>query len=153
MNNVTAADDWPAVGLDLAAGPRSICPERDDMGIIIYEGPLDFGNVSSVTGEQIAPEGGASCPFVPGIIYSYQFQASSDNATEAYGCKPGASNSSGPGTSCSCVPRSCSPLGVKPALTQKTLVVRGYYVNFTTLHAFAPGEYSWSRETNGATSQ
>jgi hypothetical protein len=138
-NNVSAADYWPVPGLDLA-GPNDGCPMRDDVGIVVFQGPVTSKNVSTVNGEQLSPPGAICIP--EETAYSYLFQPLSDNATGAYGCKSGAPNSSGPPVQCKCTPGPCPPLETGHAETQTSFAVSGYYLVRPDFHSFPPGEYT-----------
>lgn len=141
-NNVTASSDWPLLGLN-AASPNEICPHRDDVGIVIFPGSLTAQNVSGLTGEPLYHEVGASCPPSPANFpqYSYLFGPSSDNATVAYGCDPGAPSNDN-NTTCGCsLSRQCPDLSTRSAETNVTFAVRGFW-GAPDLRIFAPGEYT-----------
>jgi hypothetical protein len=82
--NVSASSNWPIQGL--AIGP---CGSLNyPVGLSVFRGNYDAANVSSAKALQIYRTGISACPMILAGIGSFEFQASSDNATIFGGCQP-----------------------------------------------------------------
>lgn len=82
--NVSASADWPIQGL--AVGP---CGSLNyPVGLAVLRGNYDVVNVSSAKVLQIYRPGISACPMILAGIGSFEFEASTDNATIFGGCQP-----------------------------------------------------------------
>lgn len=82
--NVSASAKWPVRGL--AVGP---CGSLNyPFGLAVLRGNYDVANVSSAKALQIYRPGISACPMILAGIGSFEFRASSDNATIFGGCQP-----------------------------------------------------------------
>jgi hypothetical protein len=80
--NVSASADWPIQGLAVGQCGSLNYP----VGLAVLRGNYDVANVSSAKALQIYRPGISACPMILAGIGSFEFHASSDNATIFGGC-------------------------------------------------------------------
>ncbi|MDA4132481.1 MAG: hypothetical protein OK454_05060 [Thaumarchaeota archaeon] len=116
--NVSASAKWPIQGL--AIGPCGFL--NYPIGLAVLRGNYDVANVSSAKALQIYRPGISACPMILASIGSFEFQASSDNATVFGGCQPAAD-------------------GCMSEIINSTVSFNGYW-NGSALTSFPSGVYT-----------
>ncbi len=124
----------------------SACPTSLPLGVGIFQGDFDAGNVSSAQPMDLYQPGVYSCPGIPSGGYSYTFEPESDNVNLSVGTSTATHTVTDNGTT-SVQYIVTNPTYVKDA--SATLQYSGYWTGeatFTfsnaTFHSFGAGEYT-----------